>query len=205
MVGGRCSASCPQHGLCAPGRSSDISCCAHPWFNPNVLAKWKSSVGLACAGIILLGVQEAHLILSAGSASLPSSLLPVLALHPPGFLGPPYCLVRCDLTPGKHFYMCSFTVCSFSSMEVPALPQEPSSLPPAQSQQVSCKTKAPAEHCQPACPMPSHSQQSPKPGGVDIVIARKLFIYHDLSDITVNAFQSTRSVKINCKEIKTAN
>ena len=65
-----------------------------------------------------------------------------------------------------------------------------------------CKTKPSAKHRLPACPK---SYQSPKPSGADIVIARKLFIYHDLSDITVNAFQSTRSVKINCKEIKTAN
>lgn len=135
--------------------------------------------------------------------TLTSPLLPGLAA--PGFLGPPYCLGICDLTPGKRFCLCSFTARSFCSVEIPAFPQEPSSLPPAQSQQVPCKTKTPAEHCQPACPTPSRSQQSPNPSGVNIVIARKLFIYHDLSDITVNAFQSTRSVKINCKEIKTAN
>lgn len=120
-----------------------------------------------------------------------------MVLHPVGSLVP--FLLLYDLTPGEDFYTCPvfhadtcFAPGAFFSATSTV------SISPAQD-------KTLAKHCQLAHPKPSCSSRSQKLSGVGIVIARKLYIYRDLSDTTVNAFQSTRSVKINCKEIKTAN
>lgn len=142
---------------------------------------------MAGTGFFLPEIQGSHLLLSTSISIAPTFLLTALLTSPPhsGHLG---LHIRGALlhVPSAHHAPQKYLLC-------------PRNLYCPQHSPVQNKTLSKAL---PACPK---SYQSPKPSGADIVIARKLFIYHDLSDITVNAFQSTRSVKINCKEIKTAN
>lgn len=166
--------------------------------------------------ISLMLRMGSHLLLSAGSASLSPFWLmlfltsPLLGELAHGFAScrlphPLSFLLICDLTSGQHHYRCPLLCAHCAPWPFLLCPRCLYHFHQHSLRKSCARQKTSAKHCHSTWPTPSWSCQSQKLSGVDILIARNLYIYHGLSDFRVNAFQSPRSIKINCKKIKTAN